>query len=194
MAGCFSTNLLVGRIGNSTAHEARAGTDDAGEFTQVKLPAPKASTGEVDRRPSGITTCLQGVIFLPLNELEREAVDAVASVLRSKALPFENVAQVAATVVAGNFDPVAVGIADLLDGAWYFVVEARPAAAAAELILTVVQRVITAPADEDAVDLEVVVLPNKRHLCAFTDNNTLFFGSEGVVIFRSFHAVLTPEG
>lgn len=118
----------------------------------------------------------------------------MAGVLGGETLPFENVAEVAATVIAENFDPTAVGIPNFPDGARYFIIKARPATAAAKLVLTIVKRVITAPANKDTVDLEVIILIGKGHFCAFTDNDTLFISGEGVVIFRSFHGVLTPEG
>ena len=82
-------------------------------------------------------------------EFEYVAVDAVALVSRRRAV-VEDVAQVAAAVGADDLGPAAIGVGDAPDAALDLVVEARPAAAAVELVLRAVERGVALPADVGA--------------------------------------------
>lgn len=196
VAGILLADLYISGVGDGAAHEARAGTDHARQLPQVKLPSPKTTAGQINSSPSGIVAFLIGRLLKlgPGDELDGKAIDAMAGILCREAFAFEYMAQVAAAVVAKDFHTATVGIADFFDGAGDFVVEAWPATAAAEFVVAIVQRIIATAADEDAVDLEVVVLVGKRHFGAFTDNDVLFLGSEGVVIFWRFHSSVTRLG
>lgn len=136
---------------------------------------------------------LGGFPLLPGDEFYAYGVNAVARILFRKALAFENVAQVAFAVVANDFYPPSVRIPDFLDRASYFIIEARPAATRAEFVLTIVQWGIAAPANVDAVHLEVIVFVVPRHLGAFVDDHTLFFLREGVVVSCRFHTRKTHK-
>lgn len=132
--------------------------------------------------------------FFARYEPEGKAVDAVPGILFGKAFPLKDVTEVALAVVANDLYPAPIGIPNLFDGTGHLIVKTRPAAARAELILTIVQGRVAAAADEDAVDFKVIILVSKRHLGSFMDDDALFLGREGVVIFGRFHTLITTRG
>jgi hypothetical protein len=111
-----------------------------------------------------------------------------------KPFAFEDVAEVATTVFTEDLDPAAIGVAVFTDGAGDFVVEAGPAATAAEFVLAVIQRCIAPPANKYTVDFKIIKLIGERHLGAFVNDDVRFLGREGIVIFWSLHREETPAG
>lgn len=182
VAGRFLADLRVRRVGQGTAHKAGAGRDHPRQAAEVVLPSPKTTAGQVEGSPSVVVGC-QGIELLPADELDRQAVDAVAGILFGQSFALKNVAEVATAVVAEDFDAAAVGITNFFNRAGHFVVETGPTAAGAELVLAIVKRGIATAANEDTVDLEVVILAGEGHFGAFVDNDAGFLGGKGVVIF-----------
>jgi hypothetical protein len=156
----------------------------------VVFPPPKIAPGQIDGCPLSFTV-LHILELLARDEPERQAVDTVPDVLLREALALKNVAEMAAAVIANDLYPVTVGIANLLDGAGDFVVEAWPAAAGAELILAIVKGRITTATDEYAVYLEVIILVGEGHLGTLVNDDVFLLRGEGVVVFERFHGWIT---
>src|SRR5689334_16670034 len=113
-------------------------------------------------------------------ELDREAVDAVAGVLRRHVLAAEHVAQVGVAVGAADLGAGhAVGeIVDLFDRARDGVVERRPAAVRVELVVARVEGGAARAALVHALGLGVDVLPGPGGLGAGLAQDTELVGGE----------------
>lgn len=100
----------------------------------------------------------------------------MACVFRREAFAEKNVSQVPAAIVADNLDSLTIGVLMSINGAGDFVVEARPATAAFELILGAVQRGVTTTANERASLLPIRVLTGKWTLRPLIKDNMSLFG------------------
>lgn len=118
----------------------------------------------------------------------------MAGVFRRKSLSLEDVSEVPATIITEDLYAAAVGITFLANRSRNLVVKTGPPTATAELILAIVKRGITTPADKYTIHLEVVVLSRKRHLRSFVNDDTLFLRRKGIEVVRTFHVIKTHEG
>ena len=103
----------------------------------------------------------------------------MADVFFSELFTDEDVAQVAATMCAGDFGATTVGIRSVLNCAREFVIEGGPAAAGAEFAVGRIKRRFTLAAHINTVFKKVVVLASEGHFGAFVNNHAGFFGGEG---------------
>tara|TARA_B100001250_G_C19354933_1_gene595014 strand:+ start:208 stop:516 length:309 start_codon:yes stop_codon:yes gene_type:complete len=99
----------------------------------------------------------------------------VPSVFCCKAFADENVAKVAATVVAQDLDPESVSICFSANCAWYFIVKSWPAAARMKFIFGPVQGSVAPFADILATFKVIRELASKRHFRSFVKDDMLFF-------------------
>ena len=101
--------------------------------------------------------------------------------------------KVSSALSAGDFSPPAVGVERPRNSAVDFVVKARPAAIGVELIGRAIERRITLTADKRADSRFVQQLAAKRQLCAFVDDDALFFVSQLVHDTTSFARRACPR-
>lgn len=151
MAGVFGADFLVGRIFGMPTGEAGGGMDYSRELSKMVFSSPKTTGRQIKGGPSGFVFLLEGIILFSVEKLYGKAIDTVAGIFWGKTLSFENVPQVAATVIAQDFDPATIGISYFFDSSWHFVIKTWPATATAELVFTIVERCITSPANKDTV-------------------------------------------
>jgi hypothetical protein len=83
--------------------------------------------------------------------------------------------QVAITLTAEDFDPVAIGVDFPTNRAGYFIVEGRPAAVGLKLVFRAIQRLITLATNVNAGIKVIVVFSGKRPFSAFLENDPRFF-------------------
>ncbi len=83
-------------------------------------------------------------------------------ILRSEAFAGEDVAQVAAAVVANNFYPSAVGVRDPFHSTGDFIIEGGPATSGVELVFRTVERGFTTAADVGTFGKVLVIFTGER--------------------------------
>ena len=105
----------------------------------------------------------------------------------------EYMPEMAAAHGAGDFSTYPIGVERSRDSAVDFVVKARPAAVGVELIGRAIERRITLTADKRADSRFVQQLAAKRQLCAFVDDDALFFVSQLVHDTTSFARRACPR-
>src|SRR5690606_3949192 len=114
--------------------------------------------------------------------------DAMAGVFRGEALAGKDMPEVAATVVAEDFRPAAIGIALPAHSPRDFVVKTGPAAAGVKFVLRFIQRGFTTAADVYPCGLVIVVFTGKGPFRALVFNNVFLFFSKLVPVFCIFHS------
>ena len=95
-------------------------------------------------------------------------------------------AQVAAAVLAGDFDAGPIGVGFSMDRAFDFIVESWPAAPAVELVVGFVKRSVATLAKVGSFDEMVGVLSGKGVFGPFVEQHPAFFRGQ-FVVFRFFH-------
>src|SRR5215208_8352743 len=98
----------------------------------------------------------------------------MAGVLPGEAFPFEDVAQVTATVGTDYFRTMPVGVHMALHASRVFIIETRPAAARLELSLRGIERVVAASADKGAGRKLRLILARERSFRSLVKDDSLF--------------------
>ena len=128
------------------------------------------------------------------NELDRDAVDAVARIFLGHLLAVEDVSEVTAAVLAHDFDSRAVGVYFASNRIFDFVVEGWPAAAAVEFIVGFVEGGVASFANVGAFDKMVRIFTGESVFGSFVEEYPAFFSGEFVVFwfvhFLSFRGVV----
>ena len=99
-----------------------------------------------------------------------------------KALPKENVAQMAAAAGALDLYSLTVRIRKSFDGPGYLLIERRPAATSVELIQGSIQFGVAPPADISAFLIKVIVLSGKRPLRTLSFNHVPLLRRKRIVL------------
>ena len=97
-------------------------------------------------------------------------------------LAVKYMAEVTAAILADDFRAAAIGVGVAGDGVGQFVVEARPAAAAVELVLRPIERSVATTTDIGALGCPVVVLAGEGAFGPFVDDHVGFFVVQRVVL------------
>ncbi len=131
-----------------------------------------------------------GIILV---KVDRDTVDTVALVgRRVETFTFEDVSQVATTVLASDLDPLhaPTPVRVPVDRSWNSVEESRPAATRVELGGSFVKRRIAAGASVDTfLGVVLVVFASTAHLCALLAKDAELFRVELGAPFRVGHAL-----
>ena len=119
------------------------------------------------------------------DELHRDRVHTVASILVGESFAKEHVSQMTTTVLAGDLSPVTIFIHVPVNRAFDFVVETWPAAVTAELVFCQVQWRVAVTTDVRSGIFEVRILTDKRSLSSLIKNHVRLQLRERIVFRRS---------
>ncbi len=87
----------------------------------------------------------------------------------------ENMTQMRAASVAGNFSTQTIGIIGSFDSAGYFLVKTRPAAARMKFGIRIVEWCFASAAEVCAFDKKIIVFTGKWRFSALTYDDSGFF-------------------
>ena len=105
----------------------------------------------------------------------------MAGVCWGKAFAGEHMAKMAAAVGALDLYPHAIGVGQVRNGAFYLLVEGRPAAVSIKLVDRAIELGVAAAANISAFLIEVIVLSRERPLRTLIFYNVTLFRRERVV-------------
>ena len=101
-------------------------------------------------------------------------------VFGGKPFSHEDVAEMAAAIVAQDLRAESVGVGHLFDRAFDLIVEAGPTAIAGEFVIGAVERCVATPADIGARIFQVRVFASKGPFRPFAQDDARFLGRERV--------------
>ena len=99
----------------------------------------------------------------------------MTSILGSKPLAGEHMAQVGATIVADDLDTTAIGIRHFLYCSWNFIIKRRPAAIGVKFIFRLIQWCVAPATYIGAMFFVIGVLAYKWPFGAFMHDHSFFF-------------------